>query len=298
MKELELIDYIKSCNFPHKNTLGLRDDTALIKGNSDILVTTDMLLDQVHFDSENHDSAKIGYKALSVNISDIAAMGGWPTSAFLSLALPKKSKHKEFIVGFLRGIKKSATPFGVALDGGDTNYWDGPLVVNVTLLGTPHKNGIAKRSGAKLNDRIFVTGKLGGSLKGRHLSFQPRVEVSKILMDNYIINAMIDISDGLATDLGHILTQSQVGAILFESQIPIHLDLIEEPNEKKLLKAMTDGEDFELCFTCSPDTANKISLEKKVPVFEIGKIVNSPEVIRVDCEGIQKVWTKKGYQHG
>ncbi len=157
-------------------SLGIGDDCASLAFSSgaEVLVTTDMLMDGRHFRLGEVSAAEVGYKALAVNLSDIAAMAGVPVAAFVAVALPRGSAV-EVAKGLHDGMLPLAESFGVALAGGDTNAWDGPLVVTVTLLGETTGRGAVRRSGAKPGDAILVTGPLGGSLLGRHLRPIPRV---------------------------------------------------------------------------------------------------------------------------
>ena len=235
--------------------LGIGDDAALIAPNgAGTLITADMLMDGVHFRVGEVTAERIGRKALAVNLSDIAAMGGRPQTAFVALALPRQTTG-EFAAGIMAGILSLAGEFDVALAGGDTNVWEGPLVIAITVTGQPHAHGPVLRSGALPGDVIFVTGPLGGSLAGRHLDFTPRVREAERIVTNAKPTAMIDISDGLATDLRHILIGSGCGAVLDRAQIPLTSEVAQYPQDDALRRALTDGEDFELCFTVPPERA-------------------------------------------
>jgi thiamine-monophosphate kinase len=156
---------------------------------------------------------------------------------------------RQFAERFFAGLLDLADEFGVVIAGGDTNTWDGPLVANITLLGHPAGKAAVTRSGAKPGDKIFVTGELGDSIHGHHLTFTPRVREAQQLIELVDIHAMIDISDGLAADLHHILEASQVGAVLYADKIPCR---------SELQSALADGEDFELLFTVSAADAEKL----------------------------------------
>ncbi len=201
--------------------LGIGDDAAILApSDKPLLVTTDLLMEGTDFTFPETTPELAGRKTLAVNLSDIAAMGGVPTAAFVSVALPR-SHGEAFAEAFFAGLLDLADQFGVTLAGGDTNSWDQPLVANVTLLGYPAGNSAVTRSGAKPGDLIFVTGELGGSIHGHHLTFTPRIEEAKQLMKLVDVHAMIDISDGLAADLHHILEASRVGAVIMAERIPI-----------------------------------------------------------------------------
>ncbi len=220
--------------------LGIGDDaavTAMTRGML-LLTTTDMLAQGVHFDLAWHDPVSLGRKSLAVNLSDIAAMGGIPRYALLSLAIPAEL-DLEFIESFMSGFLEQADRFGVTLIGGDTSSSKSGFVISVTLLGEQYPDKIAKRSGACHGDLICVSGTLGDSALGldllkaggcsgnavkRHLDPVPRVELGSILAEKRVPSAMIDISDGLYADLGHILEASSAGAKICIDAIPLSAD--------------------------------------------------------------------------
>lgn len=230
------------------------DDCALVGSTArGVLFAADMLMEGVHFDLSKTTPELVGRKALAVNLSDIAAMAGTPTAVTVTLALPR-SQGNALGDGIMQGMMTLAREYGVAIAGGDTNSWNGPLVISVAILGDPHPKGSVKRNGAQPGDWIMVTGQLGGSIHSRHLTFSPRVAEARLLRDMYDLTSMIDLSDGLATDLRHILEASHVGARLNRSRIPIHPDCAQGPAafESQLDHALRDGEDFELLFTVPP----------------------------------------------
>ncbi|HEY2154860.1 MAG TPA: thiamine-phosphate kinase, partial [Isosphaeraceae bacterium] len=206
--------------------LGIGDDCAALRfrPGAEVLVTTDMLMEGRHFLLDGPPLPSIGRKCLGVNLSDIAAMAGRPVAAVVAVALPR-GRAVEIGLGLHAGIEAMAREFDVALVGGDTNAWDGPLVVSVTVLGEATGRGPVPRSGARVGDIVFVTGPLGGSLMGRHLDPRPRVREALSLHQSADLHAMIDLSDGLASDLGHILEESGgLGAMLDAAAVPIHPD--------------------------------------------------------------------------
>jgi thiamine-monophosphate kinase len=224
---------------------GIGDDAAVLPYSKSeyLLFTTDMLAEDTHFTRRMPPKA-IGHKALACNISDIAAMGGWPTFAVISIGLPK-SLPVRFIKDIYQGMQRVAQAFNVSIVGGDTIKSD-KIVINVALLGLVEKKCLVTREGARAGDWIFVTGPLGGSFKsGRHLNFSPRLPQARFLVENFKPNAMMDISDGLAGDLNHMLKASGVEARLDHASIPRH-------KGASLSQALNDGEDFELLFTLSP----------------------------------------------
>ena len=219
-------------------------------------------MDGRHFRLGEASPEEVGYKAMAVNLSDIAAMAGVPVAAFVAVALPRGDAGA-IARGLHRGISGLAQEFGVTLAGGDTNAWDGPLVVTITLIGEATARGAVRRSGARPGDAILVTGALGGSLASRrHLRPRPRVAEALALAEAADLHAMIDLSDGLASDLGHILDESGgLGAHIEEGAIPIHPDAhasARSDGRSPLDHALADGEDFELCFTLGPSDAIRL----------------------------------------
>ena len=237
--EFALIDWIRRQE-PERpvdswTRLGIGDDCAILGvgegtgAGCDLLITTDMLMDGRHFHLEQDGPEAVGYKAMGVNLSDIAAMAGIPRAAVVAVALPRDSAV-EVAHGLHAGMRTLADRFGVDLVGGDTNAWDGPLVITVTVLGQATVRGAVRRSGARPGDVILVTGPLGGSLgSGRHLRPEPRIAEALAIHRAATIHAMIDLSDGLSSDLGHILAESGgLGAVLDAAAIPIHADAHEQ----------------------------------------------------------------------
>ena len=207
--------------------LAIGDDCAIvhIERPSNLLLTTDMLMDGRHFRLQEDGPERVGFKALAVNLSDIAAMAGVPRAALVAIALPQAAAG-DVAQGIYAGLAPLADRFAVDLIGGDTNAWDGPLVISVTVIGETTPRGAVCRSGAKPGDVVLVTGPLGGSLhSGRHLHPEPRVAEALAIHESAPLHAMIDISDGLAADLSHILSESGgLGAVLDETAIPVHAD--------------------------------------------------------------------------
>jgi thiamine-monophosphate kinase len=236
------------------------DDTALLPPHTaGVLFAADMLMDGVHFDLVTTLPKLIGRKALAVNLSDIAAMAGRPSSVTVCLALPKSMTgggSEALARELMSGMLPLASEYDVAIAGGDTNSWNGPLVISVAITGVPHHEGSVLRSGANVGDWIFVTGELGGSITGKHLSFTPRINEASFLHEKYGLTAMLDLSDGLGSDLRHILNASGVGATLEAGQIPISAaarNAAKKSGKDSLYHALADGEDFELCFTIPPE---------------------------------------------
>lgn len=269
-----------------------------------VLVTTDMMVERVHFLINATTGYNLGYKSLAVNLSDIAAMGARAREAFISIAIPERCSI-EFIEEIYNGMKQLAARFQVNLLGGDTTGSQKDLVINVVVVGSAPKEEILYRCGAKNGDVIFCTGYLGDSRAGSHLIVNEIVEESetfKILKNAHLmprpylkegrflarcggVHAAIDISDGLSSDLGHILEQSRVGAKLYAEKIPVSENLktfCRLFHFDPVRYAVAGGEDYVLLFTAAPDQANKIIVKYREtfnnPLFEIGKITDSNQL--------------------
>lgn len=299
--EFSLIDWIRHRAADHAAVpVGIGDDAALVRSSADgLLVTADMLMDGVDFDVRTTPHELIGRKCLAVNLSDIAAMAGRPLAAFISLALPRHG-GRELAEHLYRGLTALAAEFDVAIAGGDTNTWDGPLVVNVTLLGAPPSRGPVLRSGARPGDWLMVTGRLGGSLGGRHLTFTPRVREAAALLAAADLHAMIDLSDGLASDARHIATESQVGVVIDADRLPIHDDVDPAlPHSERVLHALRNGEDFELLFTVSADDGARLLARTDigVPLTRIGEVIAGDENHLRAADGTLRPLPHGGWEH-
>jgi thiamine-monophosphate kinase len=259
--EFAFIDWLRQKTPADPRVLiGPGDDTAAIQltPNVPCLMTTDMLLDGSCFRLAEAGPRLVGRKAMAVSLSDIAAMAGRPVAAVVSVGLPRQG-GRALAEELYLGLREAADAFATAIVGGDTNSWDGPLVISVTIVGEATQRGSVRRSGAKPGDWLFVTGPLGGSILGRHLTFTPRVREALQLHQVVDLHAMIDVSDGLAADLQHICAESHCGAILRAEAIPIHADAHRlNDNCPSLEHALSDGEDFELVLAVSPDDGQKL----------------------------------------
>jgi thiamine-monophosphate kinase len=265
--EFEFINRVKKKLPTLKNAiLGIGDDCAVLDCTKDkyLLLTTDMLVEGVHFDLSKVSAYKVGRKALAVSLSDIAAMAGIPKYCLISLAAPA-SIPLSVLDDFYSGLLKLAKDFDVELVGGDTNASE-KFICDVCVIGEVEKKYLVRRDGAKVGDGIFVTGTLGGSIKGKQFEFIPRIKEARILVENFKINSMIDISDGLSLDLHHITDLSNVGAVIYDDCIPIS----QSADSKQ--DALSGGEDFELLFTISADIAEEM-LSKKLGI-SVKKIQN------------------------
>jgi thiamine-monophosphate kinase len=235
----------------------------------------------------------------------MAAMAGTPTAALVTVALPSKFEA-EFVAKIYDGLNALAAKQGVAIVGGETTTNPERLLISIALLGTIPRERQILRSGAKVGDAIFVTGELGGSLAEKHLDFEPRLAEARWLAEHFALHAMIDLSDGLAGDLRHIVNASRVGAELLKSAVPVaraaKLAAKQSSSAKPpFIAALTDGEDFELLFTVPGKSAVKLldAWKKKFPEVKlscIGKIVAGDGILIRDKHGSHKL-TAHGYVH-
>ena len=276
MAEFDYIAWLRSRTPADPRVLvGPGDDTAVLAPPTrPLLVTVDLLTDGTDFVVAEVGPRAAGRKAMAVNLSDIAAMAGAPTAAVVGVALPKTC-GRAFAEELYAGIREVADEFGVAVVGGDTNSWAGGLVVSVTVFGEASTCGPVLRSGAKPGDWVMVTGPLGGSILGRHLTFPPRVREALRLHECADLHAMIDVSDGLAADLNHILEESRCGAVLVAEAIPVApaaVELARTSGKSPLQHALGDGEDFELVFTVSPADGAALLRDQPVPGVTLAKI--------------------------
>lgn len=308
MNELELIRLLtRSLPVNASVVTGAGDDCAVLElGVPDkfVLFKTDAVVESIHFTRETPPE-KIGHKALARCLSDIAAMAGTPTAALVTLALPRDFDPK-FIEAIYTGMNALARRQGVAIVGGETTTNPERILISIALLGTVARDKCLHRSGSKPGDALFVTGRLGGSLAGHHLDFEPRLTEARWLADHFPIHAMIDLSDGLAGDLRHLLEPAGLGAELLKSAIPISRAAklqakAESAAKPPLLAALTDGEDFELLFTvASGDAVALLDAWKKqfpdVPLSCIGKITATAGVKLRDQTGFLPM-PAHGYVH-
>jgi len=262
---------------------GIGDDCSILRlpSGHELLVTTDFSLEGVHFRREWQSPECIGHRCLARGLSDIAAMGGSPIAAFLSLALPEDMPEK-WVGRFFSGLLRLARSYDVELAGGDTAEFPGGVLADIVVIGSVPRGRALRRSGAKAGDQIFVTGGLGesaaalqllsaGKVRKRDVFPRPRIPVGEWLQAKGIASSAIDISDGLSTDLSHIANESGVGAAIEASAIPIHRTARAEQNALEL--ALHGGEDYELLFTA----ANS----KRVPARILGvKITRVGEIVR------------------
>ncbi|HOX55595.1 MAG TPA: thiamine-phosphate kinase [Candidatus Paceibacterota bacterium] len=308
MNEFELIRLLTR-TLPTNSAVvvGAGDDCAVLDaGVPDrlLLFKADAVVEGIHFTADAAPE-QIGHKALGRCLSDIAAMAGTPCAALVTIGLPREFKP-ERVEAIYSGLNALARRHGVAIVGGETTVNPGGIFISVALLGwVPRGKGVL-RSGAEAGDAIFVTGELGGSLAGKHLTFEPRLAEAQWLAQHFSLHAMLDISDGLAGDLRHILTASRVGAELLASAIPISRQArlaarAHATSKPALLAALTDGEDFELLFTVASRDAVPLLDEwrkhfPKLPLTCIGKIKAGEGITIRDKDGVRP-FTGHGYAH-
>ena len=308
MNEFELIGQLTaSLNRNESLLVGAGDDCAVLDlGVPDrlVLFKTDAVVEGVHFTRETPPE-KVGHKALARCLSDIAAMAGTPTAALITLAQPRDF-DPSYVEKLYHGINALARQYDVAIAGGETTTNPERILISVALVGAAPRGKCILRSGARAGDALFVTGELGGSLVGKHTDFEPRLAEARWLAEHFSVHAMIDLSDGLAGDLRHVLKASKVGAELLAPAIPISRSArlaakTETAAKSPLLAALTDGEDFELLFTvASRDAVPLIDAWKqqfpKLKLSCIGKITAGEGLTIRDKRGARPL-EEHGYIH-
>ncbi len=319
--EFGLISQIEKA-FPRKSSrapLGIGDDAAalFVSPGKTLLATTDMLLEGVHFDLSYTDFYSLGWKSAAVNLSDIAAMGGVPRFCLTALGIPKGISIEQ-INDFYKGFKALIRKYKVDLVGGDTCSSEVDLVISVTVLGEVEKKKMLTRAGAKPGDHIFVSGTLGDAAAGlellttgvrsqetgvrrliqRHLLPVPRVEWGRKIALSGCATAMIDVSDGLSSDLAHICELSGVGADVYADRIPLSKNILKSASQLKTLPlhyALSGGEDYELLFTVSPSKLKKFR-SLRISAREIG-VITRGEIDIISDDGERKRLEPSGYNH-
>jgi len=288
---------------------GIGDDCAVLKlpAGHDVLVTTDFTLENVHFRRKWHPPEVVGWRCLTRGLSDIAAMGGEPRAAFLSLALPRRTPQR-WVDGFFRGLLELADEFRVPLAGGDTAQSAGGIQADIVVVGSVPKGKAVLRSGARPGDGIYVTGELGGAAAAivrlrrgrvcpadyeRHFHPTPRIEVGRWLRQRGLASAMIDLSDGLSTDLEHICEESAVGAEIDVEMIPC-ARVGRPAREVPLDLALHGGEDYELLFTSRGRIPEKVA---RVRVTRIGRIRRERGMLLVGDDGRRRRLAPRGWEH-
>jgi len=308
MNEFELIARLTQSLPTNKSVIvGAGDDCAVLDcGAPDrqLLFKTDAVVEGIHFTKETPPQ-KVGRKALARCLSDIAAMAGTPDAAVVTIGLPH-NYDPVVVEQFYAGIGELAQEHSVAIVGGETTTSPERVFISIAMTGHVHKDKAVLRSGARTGDAIFVTGELGGSLANKHLDFEPRLEEARWLATHFKIHSMIDLSDGLAGDLRHILQASRVGAEIGSETVPINraAKLAAKGSstaKPPLLAALTDGEDFELCFTTAAQSAVRlkdawIKEFHKLRLTCVGKITAEPGLRLRNKFGVQ-TFKGDGYVH-
>jgi thiamine-monophosphate kinase len=301
---------------------GIGDDCAVLRPppGHEILVTTDFTLEGIHFRREWHAPEVVGHRCLTRGLSDIAAMGGQPLAAFLSLALPR-DLPQAWVRRFIRGLIELGNQYGAPLAGGDTAESPNGILADIVVVGSVPKGKAVLRSGARPGDRIYVSGELGGSaaalqamreemqgkrgkgpsanfMRGyaRHFYPEPRIELGRILRQKGLASAMIDLSDGLSTDLAHICEESGVGADISADLIP-RAKFGKPAREVSHELALHGGEDYELIFTAPPGKRLSSPMAG-VAVTQIGVITRAKGAIfLVDSECVYRRLRPQGWEH-
>ncbi len=294
--------------------VGIGDDCAVLElpPGERLLTSTDLLIEDVHFRRAWTDMELLGRKSVSVNVSDIAAMGGTPRHLYLGLGIPAGFAIED-LDAFVAGFLAACADYGATLVGGDTCRSPGPLLISVTVEGTVPVDELVCRSGAQVGDAVYVSGTLGDSAlalrrlqagetpetAGRHHNPRARVELGRALASARIPSAMIDVSDGLLADLGHILEASVVGAEVDEAALPVSTSLRAalDSDSERIELALSGGEDYELLFTVSPEREAALAVLPE-PVTRIGTIVHGSAGLAVKKRnGDLRPAALAGYNH-
>ncbi len=300
--------------------LGIGDDAAALtlSASQTLLVTTDVLLEGVHFDLAYTDFYSLGWKAAAANLSDIAAMGGVPRFCLTALGIPRRTAA-EHVTEFYRGFNALLKKHKTSLVGGDTSSSLHGLFISVTALGGVEPGKMVSRSGARPGDRIFVTGTLGDSAAGlellqnnvrreaggvrrliqKHLRPVPRVAEGREIALSGCASAMIDVSDGLASDLGHLCERSGVGAVVHSENLPLSASLRKNNDRLRrplLQYALSGGEDYELLFTVPPAAVKKLR-SLRMSLSEVGMVTSGKSVFLTGDKGRTKLLPASGYDH-
>lgn len=302
--EFGLIDRIKKeiLSKDRRVLVNIGDDAAVLRSSSDklLIFTTDTMVQRIHFDLNYCTFEEIGWKAMAANLSDVAAMAGLPTYALVTVGLPR-SMQAEHVLSIYKGASRIAKKHSCRIIGGDTTLVPKDLFISIALLGEVEKGSLVTRDGAKKGDLICVTGKLGEAQAGleylkkhgrrnlalvrKHLRPEPRIDQAKVLVKSLKINSMIDISDGLSSELFHLTRESSLGAVIFEQNLPISskcTKLASLLNRAPLNWALSSGEEYELLFTVDRrDQARIDRVKSRVDVSVIGEMVDQKRGVRL-----------------
>jgi thiamine-monophosphate kinase len=254
----------------HKGVIaGAGEDCAVVekpRGNKLLLLKTDCVVEKIHFALKTN-PVWIGWKAMMRPLSDFAAVSGLPQFALITLIVPAQ-RSSDWVKRVYRGLNRAAARFDVSIVGGETSSTRGPAIISVSVSGFVERNRFVARKGGKAGDDLFVTGRLGGSLRQKHLRFVPRIKESRWLTQNFSVHAMIDLSDGLGADLPRLARASKVGFNIDNDSLPLNPGV-------DIDNAISDGEDYELLFAISPRDRNRLQKEwrnkfPKLPLTHIG----------------------------
>jgi thiamine-monophosphate kinase len=300
--EFGLIDKLRTALGPADGSVvvGIGDDCAVLRSdnpNKYLLYTCDPVVEGVHF-RPSDPARRVGWKAMARNLSDIAAMGGVPRWAVVSIGL-RRTTGVRWVTQLYAGLQAAARQFDCQIVGGDTTHVAHEQFVAVALIGEVEKTRITLRRSAKVGDSVFVTGTLGGSLRGKHLTFAPRLPEARWLVAHFPVHAMMDVSDGLSSDLQRLVDASQrgIGFEIHAAEIPIA-----RAARGSLAAALNDGEDFELLFTIDPRHVTELrrnwARKFRTELTEIGRVVRSKrKVTLVERDGSRTLLKSAGYDH-
>lgn len=320
--ERQLVRWLQTHGSPARGRaiLGVGDDAALLRlrAGADTILTTDLMVEDVHFLRHSAPARSVGHRALARGLSDVAAMGGMPRFALVSLAL-RRGSSPMWLTGFYSGLRSLAEKFKVEVIGGDTTVSPHRTMVDVLLVGEVRAGEAVRRSGARAGDRIYVSGELGASALGlkvlrtrspmktafhratarRHLYPTPRCRLGQLLARKRLATSMMDISDGLALDLHRLCEASGVGARIEAARIPLPQrppKILQRPDLLKM--ALEGGEDYELLFTVSPRKITRLpSRVDGIPLVEIGVVTNGRRVELIRLKGKAETLPAAGYDH-
>jgi thiamine-monophosphate kinase len=309
LNEKSLIERIRraAATRPGRAGQGIGDDCAVLplpRGH-EALITTDFSLEDVHFRREWHPPDSVGHRCLARGLSDIAAMGGIPRAAFLSLALPP-GLPQSWVDKFIAGLLKLAAQFSVPLAGGDTAQSPTGILADIMVLGSVPTGQAVLRSGARSGDFLYVTGTLGSASAAlnqlrdgkrlrprshpKHFYPEPRVAVGQFLREKKLASAMIDISDGLSTDLGHICEESGTGAVVYAKALPA------AGGKNGLMLALHGGDEYELLFSARPERRIPKQIAG-VPISRIGEILSGKQIRLATADGRTQPLKPAGWEH-
>lgn len=317
LSEKEIISAIRDSFVSSKKNLiqGIGDDAAVVRiGKKNFIYTKDLLIQDVHFKISFHPPHLLARKSLNINLSDVAAMGGVPSYALLGLGLPTKI-DSQWVEDFINGLKSAAQEEGVNLIGGDLSR-SKKITVSVTVIG--EGDSIITRSGGASGDKLCVSGTLGDAKEGllllqrkhrmgesreidfilkRFLDPFPQVSLGRELSRRNLVSSMIDLSDGISVDLGHICEESGCGALIYKNKLPIS-GALRSLQKKCFDFALHGGEDYQLLFSVPKEKMSQLSELKKIyPISTIGELISEKKIYVVDPQGRKKELKSKGYRH-